>query len=90
LHDNKGYNSVWLNTLHEAENKHFWVLSRKEQLLSVFEKYVNFNANILEIGTGNVSLYLMKAGYDVSVGEMHINEFRNVKYVLKIGGDRLF
>jgi 2-polyprenyl-3-methyl-5-hydroxy-6-metoxy-1,4-benzoquinol methylase len=79
LHENEDYNASGLDILHKAENKHFWFLSRKERLLSVFEKYVDPNANILEIGagTGNVSESLMKAGYNnISVGEMHINGLR--------------
>lgn len=80
----KDYNADHLDLLFAAENKHFWFLSRKKRILSVFEKYVSKFDRCLEIGsgTGNVSQYLVNAGYDMTVGELHI---QGLKYAQKYG-----
>lgn len=79
--DHDDYDATGLDALYEAENKHFWFLSRKERILSVLEKYVPKEKTIFEIGagTGNVAQYLIQAGYDVSIGEIHINGLRYAK-----------
>jgi len=80
--DHEDFDAKHLDNLYEAENKLFWSIFRKEYILEKFEKFVNKNSKIIEIGagTGNVSRYLMKNGYkNISVGEMHLNGLRYAK-----------
>jgi len=79
--DHEDYNAAGLDALHAAEEKHFWLIARKQRIVDVFKKYVQTHDSILEIGagTGNVALALQKAGYDVSVGEMHLNGLHYAK-----------
>ena len=78
------YNATWLDILFEAEDTHFWFLVRKEKILSVFNRYIDPTGNIIEIGagTGNVAHFLFQAGYNISVGEMHVHGLR---YAQKYG-----
>lgn len=78
------YNAKGIDILYRAENTHFWFISRKEKIRSVFEKYVNRKDTILEIGagSGNVAMSLIDAGYDVAVAEMHMN---GLKYAQQYG-----
>jgi len=76
--DHEDYNVAGLDILYAAEEKHFWFIARKQRIINVFKKYVQKHETVLEIGagTGNVSRALQQAGYDVSVGEMHLNGLR--------------
>jgi 2-polyprenyl-3-methyl-5-hydroxy-6-metoxy-1,4-benzoquinol methylase len=79
------YNAQGLNNLYKQEEKHFWFIARKEFILQNFKKYIKNSSNIIEIGagTGNVSRYLQKNGYEnISVGEMHLN---GLKYAQSYG-----
>jgi 2-polyprenyl-3-methyl-5-hydroxy-6-metoxy-1,4-benzoquinol methylase len=73
--DHEDYNSTGLDILYAAEEKHFWFIVRKQRIINIFKKYVQKHESVLEIGagTGNVARALQTAGYDVSVGEMHLN-----------------
>lgn len=59
----------------DMEDKHFWLNARKKLIQLVFEKYVDCEDKIIEIGagTGNVTGFLMKNGYkNISVGDVHL------------------
>ncbi len=74
--DHQDYNPDWLDNLYKLEEKHFWFIARKEFLLGRFQKYIDRQCKIIEIGagTGNVTRYLMSNGYtDICVGEMQKN-----------------
>jgi len=87
FHDNteenhEDYNSKGLDNLYAQEEKHFWFIARKEYILQNMKKYISNDKKIIEIGagTGNVSRYLQKNGYDnISVGEMHLNGLQYAK-----------
>lgn len=78
------YHTTGLDKLYEAEEKHFWFLARKEQILNLFQQYIPISAAILEIGagTGNVSRALLKAGYEISIAEIHL---KGLQYALQYG-----
>lgn len=79
------YNAKGLDNLYKQEEKHFWFIARKEFILQNIQKYVNKKEKFIEIGagTGNVSRYLQKNGYEnISVGEMHLN---GLKYAQSYG-----
>ena len=80
--NHKDYNSKGLDNLYIKEEKHFWFLARKNFILQNFQKYININSKIIEIGagTGNVSRNLQQNGYEnISVGEMHFNGLKYAK-----------
>ena len=80
--DHQDYNARGLDNLYKQEEKHFWFIARKEFILKNIKKYINQNERIIEVGagTGNVSRYLMKNGYqNIAVGEMHYNGLRYAK-----------
>ena len=57
------------------EEKHFWMVARNKLVLRVFDKYVNREDAIVEIGAGtaNVTRYLKENGYDnISIGDVHL------------------
>lgn len=79
------YNAKGLDSLYAQEEKHFWFIARKEFILQNMKKFVKPNEAFLEIGagTGNVSRYLKKNGYqNISVGEMHL---RGLQYAQTYG-----
>ena len=78
----KDYNAKGLDNLYKAEEKHFWFIVRKEFILQNMQQYIDKHRKIIEIGagTGNVSRYLQKHGYEnISVGEMHLNGLKYAK-----------
>ena len=80
--DHQDYNAKGLDILYANEEKHFWFLTRKELIYKYIKKYVDKKSNLIEIGagTGNVSRYLLKNGFDnISVGEMHLNGLKYAK-----------
>ena len=80
--DHQDYNAKGLDTLYANEEKHFWFIARKELIFKYINKYINKQDKIIEIGagTGNVSRYLLKNGYNnISVGEMHLNGLKYAK-----------
>ncbi len=81
LEKHEDYHAAFLDVIHDTEENHFWFLCRKERILSVFKKYVEKNELVLEIGagTGNVSKALIESGYNVSVGEMHLNGLQHAR-----------
>lgn len=81
IKDHEDYNSTGLDVLYAAEEKHFWFITRKQRIINIFKQYVQPHEEILEVGagTGNVSRSLQKAGYTISVGEMHLNGLRYAK-----------
>lgn len=79
------YNAKGLDKLFEQEEKHFWFIVRKEFIFENIVKFIGLNEKIIEIGagTGNVSRFLQKKGYNnISVGEMHLN---GLKYAQTYG-----
>lgn len=81
----KDYNAKGLDNLYKQEEKHFWFVVRKEFILQNIQKHVDKKEKLIEIGagTGNVSRYLQKNGYEnISVGEMHLN---GLKYAQSYG-----
>jgi len=77
------YNAKGLDNLYKQEEKYFWLIARKEFILQNIKKYIAKSKKIIEAGTGNVSRYLQKNGYEnTSVGEMHLN---GLKYAQSYG-----
>ena len=77
--NDEDYNAKGLDFHYQIEEKHFWFVSRREFILSCFERFINKESEIIEIGagTGNITRELMKNGYkNISVGEMHMNGLR--------------
>ncbi|OAJ96180.1 class I SAM-dependent methyltransferase [Vibrio bivalvicida] len=78
----KDYNSKGLTNLYKAEESHFWFLSRKEFIYQQLQPFTLERSKFIEIGagTGNVTRYLMKKGYqNVAVGEMHLSGLEYAK-----------
>jgi len=70
------FDADYLDFLFKYEKKHFWFAHRNKIIARVFDRYVNKNSHIIEIGagTGAVARSLLTAGYkNMAVGEMHIN-----------------
>lgn len=83
--DHVDYNVKGLDNLFQAEEKHFWFITRKEFIYQQMKKNIDKSSKIIEIGagTGNVARYLQKNGYgNISVGEMHRN---GLKYAQSYG-----
>ncbi|WP_419770593.1 MAG: class I SAM-dependent methyltransferase [Candidatus Marinarcus sp.] len=79
------YKAKGLDKLYKQEEKHFWFIARKEFILQNIQQYTSKKEKVIEIGagTGNVSRYLQKNGYEnISVGEMHLN---GLKYAQSYG-----
>ena len=57
----------------DAENRHFWFISRKKWIFSCIKQFVPAPAKVLEIGcgTGNVSNFLAKKGFTVIGCELY-------------------
>jgi len=70
-----------LETLHNAEDKYFWFLNRKEYILKIFRKHVPLEMKIIEIGagTGNISKLLQQYKYDIAVGELYLNGLNHAR-----------
>lgn len=80
--DHADYNSAGLDSLYDAEERHFWFLARKAFIASQMKHAIKPSSKIIEIGagTGNVSRFLRRKGYsNISVGEMHLNGLRYAK-----------
>lgn len=76
------YNSKGLDSLYRVEEEHFWFIARKELIFQQMKSVIDKKSRIIEIGagTGNVSRYLQKNGYNnISVGEMHLNGLKYAK-----------
>jgi len=87
--DFKDYDSSGLDTLFAAEEHHFWFKARKNFIKNLFDKYVNQNEKIIEIGagTGNISRMLINSGFEICVGEIHKN---GLLYAKQYGIKELF
>jgi SAM-dependent methyltransferase len=71
-----------LQGLYRFEEEHFWFIARKEFLLGCFERHVDRQSRIIEIGagTGNVARHLMAGGYrNICVGEISGNGLEYAK-----------
>ncbi|TPH17050.1 class I SAM-dependent methyltransferase [Litorilituus lipolyticus] len=80
--DHDDYNSQGLDSLYKVEEKHFWFIARKEFIYQQMNKVLPKAINIIEVGagTGNVSRYLKKNGYqNISIGEMHMSGLKYAK-----------
>lgn len=75
---NENYSVDGLHRFFKSEETHFWFVSRKRRIFSLFEKYISKKSKIIEIGagTGNVTKELIKGGYQVSAGEIHFDGLR--------------
>jgi 2-polyprenyl-3-methyl-5-hydroxy-6-metoxy-1,4-benzoquinol methylase len=69
------YNSQHLDQIKQAESSHFWFASRRDKICKTFDKYVEKNARILEIGggTGYVAEKLQQTGYTVELSDAASN-----------------
>lgn len=78
------YDKEGIEFLKKFESDHFWFRLRKELILSKFLKYFAPDSKVLELGsgTGDIALSLKKLGYDVSIGEFHLN---GLKYAAQNG-----
>ncbi len=80
---NTGMEACILDDVVKFEEKHFWMTARRFFLAKVFNKFVNVEDPILEIGagTGYVAKYLISRGYrNYAIGDMH-------KISLMLSGD---
>ncbi len=77
----EGYPVNGVDILNRVENNHFWFICRKARILTVVKKYISQKSSFLEMGagTGNVSLEILKADYDVSVSDIYTNGLRYAK-----------
>lgn len=65
-----------------AEEKHFWMASRRNVILSLFKRYVRESAEIIEIGagTGNIAKFLFEKGYKkFAAGDVHLEALDQAK-----------
>ncbi len=62
------FDSSLFGELKRAEEKHFWFQVRRKWIFDVLRKFIAPPAKMLEIGcgTGNVSSFLSRKGYDVT------------------------
>lgn len=81
LLEHEDYHAAGLDVMQNFEQQHFWFVSRKEFITSMFNKYLSKTKKIIEIGagTGFVAKGLQEAGYNISVGEMHLSGLRYAK-----------
>lgn len=75
------YNADDLEILAKYEEKHFWFKRRRDFIKFFIQKYIPKTKTFIEIGAGTsfIAKDLQKHGYDVSVGDMHINGLKMVK-----------
>jgi 2-polyprenyl-3-methyl-5-hydroxy-6-metoxy-1,4-benzoquinol methylase len=81
LDERSAYDADHLHLLNKAESFHFWFTSRKTKIADTFHKHVKKKARILEIGggTGFVAEQLIRDGFSIEMGEIHLNGLRYAK-----------
>jgi 2-polyprenyl-3-methyl-5-hydroxy-6-metoxy-1,4-benzoquinol methylase len=69
------YDSRHLEELLKAENNHFWLRTRRDKICAIFNRFVDKNSRILEVGggTGFVAEKLIQLGYDVEISDCAAN-----------------
>jgi 2-polyprenyl-3-methyl-5-hydroxy-6-metoxy-1,4-benzoquinol methylase len=67
------YDPAALEIFYQHEKQHFWFRTRRDVIKDLFGKYVNKEDKVIEIGagTGNISKMLLRAGYNVAIGDVH-------------------
>lgn len=75
------YNAEDLEILVQYEEKHFWFKRRRDFIKYVITRYIPKSKSFLEIGAGScfISKEITKTGYNVSVGDIHINGLKMAK-----------
>lgn len=65
---NDTYDPVFFKQLKKAEQNHFWFRVRRKWIFNKIKKFIPPSAKVLEVGcgTGNVSSFLAKKGYEVT------------------------
>ncbi len=68
MKESETFSPSFFDHLKNAENNHFWFEVRRKWIFDKINKYVHPPAQFLEIGcgTGNVSSFLSKKGYNVT------------------------
>ncbi|HRS79494.1 MAG TPA: class I SAM-dependent methyltransferase [Spirochaetota bacterium] len=82
--DYKDYESKGLDGLYQYERIHFWFKNRALLIRNLFNKYVDKNSLIMDLGagTGFMAKMLADCGYSVAAGEIHRN---GLEYAKKLG-----
>lgn len=75
------YNSEDLEILARFENKHFWFKRRRDYIKYFITKYIPKSKSFIEIGAGTsyIAKKIKEIGYDVAVGDIHINGLNMAK-----------
>lgn len=63
-----------LEAIHSVEDYHFWFRTRAKYIVRIIKKFINKDAQIIDIGagSGNVSRILKDEGYKMAVGEIQL------------------
>ena len=83
------YEAHHLESLREVEDTHFWSSSRRDKICQTFDRHVDKQASILEIGggTGYVAEKLLEKGFSVDMADIHSN---GLCFAKKRGIQKLF
>lgn len=67
--------------LYRSEEKNFWFRVRNKIIRNTIDKYLKSDSRILEVGcgTGFVSSYLKKNGYNIECADLHLNALKFCK-----------
>ncbi|PIS03194.1 MAG: hypothetical protein COT85_04005 [Chlamydiae bacterium CG10_big_fil_rev_8_21_14_0_10_42_34] len=68
------YEASHFENIEKIESSHFWFSARREKICAAFNKFIPKGASVLEVGggTGYVARRLQELGYDITVGDMHL------------------
>ncbi len=75
------YDSRLLKDQEDTESKHFWFKTRRDKICRFFEKKIQREEKILEIGggTGFIAQRLAKLGFSIEMADIHLNGLRYAK-----------
>ncbi len=75
LDNSSTYEAHHIETLKRGENNHFWFSARRKKIAQTFDRFVDKDASILEIGggTGFVAEKLIEKGFSVELADIHSN-----------------
>lgn len=73
--EHSDFHADGLLNLLQAENEHFWFISRREFILRSIQRHISKTSSFLEIGagTGFVASGIQYLGHEVSVGDIHVS-----------------